>query len=237
MRIPRAYLPAPMQPGQIIELDQRVTHHLLNVLRLKSGNPIVLFNGESGEYSAKLIIDKKIARAEITEYKTNNRESPIAIHLLQGLSRNDRMDLAIQKSVELGVRRITPLITERSAALPVNRYAKKMQHWQGIIISACEQSGRSIIPQINEPVAFHTWLGTLTDNHYSYILNPEAKKPLQNNTKNDTINIIIGPEGGFSEQEIATAINQGCRTRHLGPRILRTETAAIAAITISLHQI
>lgn len=207
--------------------------HLLTVLRLQAGHPLVLFNGDGNDYSATLHLEnKRTAYAQIDTQLAINLESPLVIHLGQGISKGERMDFVLQKSVELGVTAITPLITERCVVkLSSERWQKKQQHWQKVVISACEQSGRNTLPTLNPAIPLGDWLQQTTQQR-RLILHPQAKQPIQLLPPTaQGVRLLIGPEGGLSDAEIYRSGETGFQQVRLGPRILRTETAALAAIT------
>jgi len=231
MKIIRIYQPGIFVVGESFPLDKSSSNHIIKVLRLKNNYTFVLFNGEGTEYSARLEIDGKKARAHILTSTTINNESALNIHLLQGISKGDRMDFAIQKSIELGVTSITPVITERTVVnLKENRELKKLQHWRAIAIGACEQSGRNSLPAVNPVCNFKQSIENESDT-LKILLDPLSENTLQSITPSNNIQILIGPEGGLSETEINDAKEHGFIGTRLGPRILRTETAALAAIT------
>ncbi|MFQ3198522.1 MAG: 16S rRNA (uracil1498-N3)-methyltransferase [Paraglaciecola sp.] len=233
MRICRIYHPQIIPVDQVLELTPDACHHVANVLRAKAGQPVVLFNGDGNEYSGELIdITKRKVLVQIDAKLSMTVESPLNIHLAQGISRGDRMDMVLQKSVELGVSQITPLITERCGVkLDHQRWQKKHLQWQKIILGACEQSGRNIVPQLNMPTDFKQWINQST-NELRLTLHPRAEKSFRHITMDKAgARLLIGPEGGFSEQELYQTEQAGFQAVQLGPRVLRTETAAIAAIT------
>jgi 16S rRNA (uracil1498-N3)-methyltransferase len=234
MRIPRVYTPQTMAIGDCIELESGAARHLTSVLRMNCGQLVTLFNGMGGEYSGELIEAKKgKATARITEFDQADRESSLAIHLAIGISRGERMDWIIQKATELGVSQITPLFTERcEVKLQGDRLNKKVGHWQQVAISASEQSQRNRIPSVTTPIKLEQWqqgckaslklvLHHRTEKSLSDMLAPSAE-----------IALLIGPEGGLSEREIEQAISLDFSPLTLGPRVLRTETAPLAAISI-----
>jgi len=234
MRIPRIYINSLLTTGKKIQLDDRAYQHVIKVLRLRVDDKIIFFNDQTGEYPATLIeVSKKLAIAHIDSFDDNNTESPLAIHLALGISKGERMDFAIQKAVELGVSEITPLYTERCVVnLDSKREIKRLEHWQGVIISACEQSGRNILPKLHTPIDIRRNFGELPDYKLKLTLSPYATQSLKQIKKpDDEVLILIGPEGGLSEQEVQTAIQHGFEAVRMGPRILRTETAAITAIS------
>lgn len=234
MRIPRIYHPEPIIVEHNLPLTQEACKHLLTVLRLKDGHPIILFNGDGNEYSATLQIEsKRHATALIEAQLSISVESPLPIHLGQGISKGERMDFVLQKSVELGVSEITPLITERCPIkLNAERWDKKQQHWHKVITSACEQCGRNVIPTLHKAMSLHEWLAQST-NQLRITLHPQAEKRMQD-IKPDQhgFRLLIGPEGGLSDNEIYQSSESGFATALLGPRVLRTETAALTAITV-----
>jgi 16S rRNA (uracil1498-N3)-methyltransferase len=233
MRIPRIYLPTPLKSGESTELTEHAFQHAIKVLRLKQGAQLIVFDGSGAEFFATVeIINKKNASIIITEAIHSNSESNLSIHLGLGISKGERMDFAIQKAVELGVTEITPLFTEFCVVnLDEKRIQKRLQHWQGVIISACEQSGRTVLPILNTTTTLAKWVESIKN--MCIVFNPEATTTLKDITLNDNfINLIIGPEGGLSTKEISELKKKknfhGIR---FGPRILRTETAAVSAIT------
>ena len=234
MRISRFYTPSTLQVDDEIELDAQLSHYINNVLRLKQADPIVLFNGDGNEYSAEVLsITKKQVVVIINSQLSMSSESPLHIHLAQGVSKGDRMDFALQKSVELGVNEITPVINERCAVKrSADRWQKKHQQWQKIIISACEQSGRNVLPTLHQPVSLNKWLGQSTEQK-KVMLTPGSSKYMSSLTRPvHGFRLLIGPEGGLSEQEVYTCEQTGFDSVTLGPRILRTETATFASISI-----
>lgn len=231
MRTIRIYQPGSFQSGESLHLDKTASNHLIRVLRLKNNQEFILFNGDGFNYFTTLEVDGKKAVAHIRSAEIANNESSLNIHLLQGISKSERMDIAIQKSVELGVKSITPLFCERTVVnLKADRLDKKLSHWKGITVSACEQSGRAYLPEINQPIKLKH-LSSQTDT-LQLMLDPLSDISLDS-IKPDNINIqiLIGPEGGLSDEEIKQAKDIGFIGVTLGPRILRTETAALAAIT------
>ncbi|MCW8934821.1 MAG: 16S rRNA (uracil(1498)-N(3))-methyltransferase [Gammaproteobacteria bacterium] len=231
MKSVRIYQPGQFEAGKSFHLDKTSSNHLIKVLRLKNNYIFNLFNGEGDEYSAKLEISGKSAIAHIDTRLTSDNESSLKIHLLQGISKGDRMDFAIQKSIELGVTTITPVITERTVVnLKDNRAEKKQQHWRSVAISACEQSGRNKLPTLN-PICNLSDVFIKQTKDLKILLDPLSTNSFQSLSPSKNIQILIGPEGGLSDSEITVANENGFEGIKLGPRILRTETAALAAIT------
>lgn len=232
MKTIRIYQSINLSPGQSVQLDKAASNHLIRVLRVKPQQEFTLFNGEGGEYSATLEITGKTATAHITDFSDPASESPLFIHLFQGVSKGDRMDFVIQKSVELGVNKITPVFTSRTVvSLKQERLNKKIQHWQSIAYSACEQSGRNIVPVISPAANFTDALG-LSTSELKLILDPQDNNRISTLADGiSSVDLFIGPEGGLTETEISEAKKNSYKGIGLGPRVLRTETAALAAIT------
>ena len=233
MRIPRIYLPLPLTVGATVPLDDNAFNHAVRVLRLKPGAPLALFNGEGGAFAAILAdIGKQEAQARITEALPGEAESPLRVVLAQGVSRGEKMDYTLQKAVELGVVAIQPLFTERSGvALSGERLDRKLQHWRRIVIGACEQCGRNRLPEVREPITLTAWLARLAEPGLRLLLDPLAERGLRGlEPPTGTMTLLIGPEGGLSPAEIAHARTVGFTSVRLGPRILRTETAGMAAL-------
>ncbi len=234
MSISRIFQPIDLVSGEVIQLDTQASHHLMTVLRAKLNDGVTLFNGQGGEYKSTIIqMTKKQVSVQINEHLLRDVESPLELYLAQGISRGEKMDYTIQKAVELGVKKIIPLLTERSTVkLDAERREKRFQHWQSIIISACEQSGRNQIPELLFPMTIENSLSSVQAD-WCFVLSPAATSQLKDNAikKNQRVLLLIGPEGGLSESEINLVCSQGYKPLNLGPRILRTETAAVAAIT------
>lgn len=239
MRIPRIFQNICLAIDTIIALNADATHYISHVLRLKPGASLCIFNGRGGEYNGTLIaLNKQKAQVQLEQFNDRNIESPLKIHLGQGISRGEKMDFIIQKSVELGVTAITPLITHRCGVqLSEARWQKRLEHWQKIANSACEQCQRTIVPMINPPQLLADWLNQIsreqvaTGSHpYGLVLNPTATLRLNNLDKTGVINLLIGPEGGLEDSEIRLATQYDFQQLNLGPRILRTETAGLAIL-------
>lgn len=232
MRIPRIYTPAPLGPGEL-EMDSRAAHYLGQVLRLKPGRELVLFNGDGMAYPAEISrADKKGLYCRVSA-ATGPAEPPaaLAIELGIAISKGDRMDLVIQKATELGVSRISPLTSERvDVKLGGDRLAKKQQHWQQVMISACEQSGRNRLVEMAPLQSLAQWRDNLNA-PCKLVLSPAAGDGLKGAAP-ASVALLIGPEGGLTEAEIGDCIARGFSGLRLGPRVLRTETAPLAAISI-----
>jgi len=235
MRISRFFINSPLAPAQHIILPANLVNYIANVLRLQAGDDIILFNGSGGEFNATLSeVKKRSVSAVINQFIDKNIESALKIHLFQGISRSERMDFTIQKAVELGVHSITPVFTQRSNSSKLNgkRLEKKCQHWQGIALSACEQSGRTQLVTVNSPIHVKQIAGETAD--INLLLAPDGQENLNDlaHLKPASVNVFIGPEGGLSDTEIELAMNYQYRKLRLGPRILRTETAGLSTLSI-----
>ena len=233
MRIPRFYLPAPLTVGAIVALDDNAFNHAVRVLRLKPGAALTLFNGAGGAFVATLTaVGKRDAQAQVTEFLPGEVESPLRVLLAQGVSRGDKMDYTLQKAVELGVAVIQPLLTERSGVdLSSDRLVRKIQHWRGIVIGACEQCGCNRLPELREPLPLPAWLSQPAEPGWRLLLDPLAERGLRGLERPaGTVTLLIGSEGGFSSAEIVQARRAGFTGIRLGPRVLRTETAGVAAL-------
>ncbi len=234
---PRTYSSSPLSSGQRIDLDDQAVAHLIRVLRMGEGDAIRLFNGDGHEYAGQLCdVQKKGAAVMVGEILRSDAKTALTLQLGQVVSKGDRMDFTIQKATELGISDITPLWSERcEVRLKGERLDKKMEHWQKVAISACEQSGRNRIPTIHAPQHFADWA---KDNNADVrlLLHPHRQKPLRDYAQPTSVALLVGPEGGFSEQEVEMAMSSGFAGLTLGPRILRTETAALAALSVFQFQ-
>lgn len=234
MRIPRIFYPHKIGFNTEIILDISSSNHLLNVLRLELNSSVILFNGEGGEFTTKIIALKNHrAIIKVMNFTSKDVESPIKIHLAQGIGRGEKMDYVIQKAVELGVYKITPLFTEYcNVKLNEEKIEKRLAHWQAVIISACEQSSRNYLPQINAPQNLTNWLNQKNDS-LKIVLDPKATTSLAKiSAIPSEVTVLIGPEGGLSTNEIELTQKNNFKAASLGPRILRTETASLAAISV-----
>lgn len=230
----RFFSPTPLNIGDIVTLSENAATHATRVMRLKPGDSLTLFCGDGFDYACAMIsLEKKASRVEVISRTAINNESPLSIRLLQGISTGDRMDFTIRKAVELGVRDIYPMSSDRSVIkLDEARAQKRVEHWQAVAISACEQSGRACVPQVHAPVGLAEWLRqNAVQSSLNILLNPSGAKKLDALAKPESdIHLLIGPEGGLSPAEINLAIAHQFQSVVLGPRILRTETAALTAI-------
>ncbi|MES9942851.1 MAG: 16S rRNA (uracil(1498)-N(3))-methyltransferase [Candidatus Thiodiazotropha sp. 6PLUC2] len=232
MRIPRCYTTQPLTPHQPISLEDEPAHHLRHVLRMRTGNQIILFDNSGDEFQAHLDqVSRQGVSALVGEQIRHETETQLVIHLIIGISRGERMDLVLQKATELGVTHITPSFTQRCVVkLDDKKRINRMAHWQRVIVSACEQSGRCRLPMLDEPVELSTAISQ-HNSELALVLDPAAIQPISKiPPPKSSVSILIGPEGGLSDNERDQAIQQGFLGLRLGPRILRTETAPLAAI-------
>lgn len=238
MRVTRVHVDAPLVTGTLLALPDGAAQHVSRVLRLGAGAPLKLFNGAGGEYEATIETARRNdVVVRVGAHDATERESPLRITLLQGLARGEKMDLILQKATELGVTGVVPVQMARSTVrLDARNAEARQRHWQSVVISACEQCGRNTIPMVSPPCAFQQSL-TLSGSH-KLMLAPDdgalslvewaATAPLADPAA--LVSILVGPEGGFDAAETAAAIAAGFTSCRLGPRILRTETAGLAAL-------
>lgn len=234
MRTTRIYTEQPLTAHTVIELGKDAARHLVTVLRMKSGDSVSLFNGEGGEFPGEIVsATPKSVTVQLAGHDSSDRESPLKTLLGIGISRGDRFEWVLQKATELGVTEIFPLYTERTEVkLRGEREEKKQRHWQQIMISACEQCGRNRIPVLHSPLNLRDWLATTAD--IKLLLHHRSDLSLQSlsGIKPASAALLIGPEGGLSEAEIQLGLDTGFQALTLGPRVFRTETAPIAALSI-----
>lgn len=233
MRIPRIFTEQDLSCGAAVTLEEGPSRHVGKVLRMQAGRELILFNGQGGQYQACIThAGKKSIEVEIGEFSASSKSSPLEVELAIGLSKGDRFDFVLQKATELGVSKITPLITERSEVkLNAERLEKKMASWQQIIIAACEQCQLNIVPSLAGPKKLETWLQEC-ESDLKLVLHHRSDAKLADMKKPDNLALLIGPEGGLSAEEIQQAQTAGCKALTLGPRVLRTETAPIAALSL-----
>jgi len=233
MRIPRIFTQQTLITGELVQLEETAAHHLSKVLRMQAGRELVLFNGSGGEFAATINeVTKKNVIALVAEHSSENRESPLQLELAIGISRGERFEWVLQKATELGVTRITPLVTERTEVKTNgDRQGKMLDRWQHIIISACEQCQRNLLPELAAPVHLNEWFPQVNSD-LRFVLHHRDSKTLPTEQKPQSITLLIGPEGGLSESEIALAQQHNFNALTLGPRVLRTETAPVAAISL-----
>ncbi len=239
MRTNRLYTAANLEPDQQISVTGNRVHYIQRVLRMAEGDGLVLFNGDGWDYASTIVsLARQQVVLQVSAQLPAVPESSLQICLVQAVARGERMDMSLQKATELGVHEIQPLLSERvEVKLSGERLVKRMQHWHGVIVSACEQSGRARLPQLQQPVTLADWL-TTDRTAQCRVLQPGAEKSLLADLSADQpVALLIGPEGGFSHTEILLMQASGVRPVRFGRRILRTETAgpaAIAAVQASL---
>ncbi len=228
------FLPQALVAGDSIQVNDESAHYMLTVLRLKAGYSLVVFNGEGGEYQATIthLSRKKSLTLLIGDYQSRTIESPLQTMLAVSISRGERMDYSVQKAVELGVTTISPLLTEYCVVkLNPEQAERRLRHWQRIVEHACEQCGRTVVPHINHPVNLIDWLAQSRQG-CQLLFHPDKSQNLSKiNTVDQQFHLLIGPEGGFSDVEIAHATAAGFQPVSIGPRVLRSETAVVAALT------
>ena len=234
MRQSRIHTSQPLILANSVELAGSAGHYLTRVLRLSKGDPVTLFNGDGNDYSGEISdIQSQRVRVRIMGSMSPGNESPLKITLVQAICRGERMDNALQKATELGVFCIQPLMSHRvGVRLDESRQIKRITHWQKVVISACEQSGRAVVPEVKKPLSISDWIsGTFESRRL--VLDPFAENKLSGlSVEGDSISILVGPEGGFTDEEIKKVCANGVLAVSLGPRVLRTETAGPAAIAV-----
>ncbi len=240
MRLTRVYVEAPLAAGKRLVIEGNAANHITRVLRLRSGDALTVFDGSGGEFGARIEeFRKDSVVVAVEDHRPLERESPLPLTLAQGISRGERMDWIIQKATELGTSRIVPLFTKRSMVRLDERQAdRKLQHWRAIAIAACEQCGRNRIPELAAPVDFFDMLPAEASGATRLLLSPTGDLRIEDlgqdvrQGASKGITVLIGPEGGLEDVEQEAALAAGFKAVQLGPRVLRTETAAIAALTI-----
>jgi 16S rRNA (uracil1498-N3)-methyltransferase len=232
----RFHIPDTLGPGAELDLPDTAGHHATRVLRLGVGDPVVLFDGRGGEHDAAITrVHRNEVAVRVTAFRDVDRESTLSVTLVQGISSGDRMDITLRKAVELGVAAIVPVATERSVVkLRDERADRRRQHWQALAIAACEQCGRNTVPAVAEPVDFRAWLAELpkapgTQSRIALAVGGETRLAELPKPAGDIL-LLVGPEGGLSPEEAALAGTRGFTPVRMGPRILRTETAAVVAL-------
>lgn len=234
MRIPRIFQKQPLALGQSIQLDREASHYVKQVLRMQVGQSLDIFNGEGhGEFRSVIVkFHGKEVEVYLGAFNEGVKESPVKITLAQAISRGEKMDFTLQKAVELGVHAIVPLTTSRvGVKLDEARAKKRLAHWQKIVVSACEQSGRNFVPVVSEFTEFATWVKEVNA-ELKLLLDPHKENELSPEMSPSEVVLLVGPEGGFSQEERELAYQVGFMGWKLGPRILRTETAGMSAIAL-----
>lgn len=238
MRVPRIHIEAQLLPGRPVTVPEGPARHLARVLRLGIGDEVVAFDGSGAEYRCVLsVIDRGFVQIQVRERRELSRESPLRITLVQGISAGDRMDYTVQKAVELGVARIVPVEMERSVVhLRGERAERRVEHWRQVAASACEQCGRNVLPEIAPIERYDRWCATMRDDlspSIRVLLSPGGETTLDALSRSgQEVVLLVGPEGGLTDAEQALATRVGFRGVRFGPRILRTETAALAALAV-----
>jgi len=234
MRQSRIHTSHPLILAKNVELAGPAGHYLTRVLRLSKGDRVTLFNGDGNDYSGEIVdIQAQRVGVRITGVVNPGNESPLKITLVQAICRGERMDTALQKATELGVFCIQPLMSDRvGVRLDESRQVKRVTHWQKVVISACEQSGRAVVPEVKKPLSISDWLAGAFESR-RLVLDPFAENKLSGLlVEGDSISILVGPEGGFTNEEIKKVCANGVLAVSLGPRVLRTESAGPAAIAV-----
>jgi len=234
MRQSRIFTPQPLRPETTVVLEGSAGHYLARVLRVSKGDVITLFNGDGADYPAVISeIRSQRVSVRVTGSIAPDTESPLRITLVQAVCRGERMDYVVQKATELGVFCIQPLISQRvEVRLDAARQEKRMLHWQGVVTSACEQSGRAIVPEVKSPLSLADWLDA-ADFPLSLVLDPLAGDRLSGvKIESDSVAVLVGPEGGLTDDELLAVRKNGLLAVSMGPRVLRTETAGPAAISV-----
>jgi 16S rRNA (uracil1498-N3)-methyltransferase len=235
MRLIRVHVAAALGPGARVRIDGAPAAHVTRVLRLGVGDAITLFNGDGSDYPARIsALGRGSVEADVTGVADARAESPLAVTLVQGIARAERMDLVLQKATELGVAAILPVATARSVVrLDAGTRERKRAHWRGVAVAACEQCGRAKVPEVAEARDFAGWLAGPPRSATRLLLSPDAKLALNAAAHGATsVELLVGPEGGLEDAERAAALAAGFRACRLGPRVLRSETAAIAALAV-----
>jgi 16S rRNA (uracil1498-N3)-methyltransferase len=239
MRVSRVYAAVAVGGRVELELTGTAANHVSRVLRLRPGDPLIVFDAAGGEYTATVAaFTRDAVRVTVGEYLDVNRESPLQVTLAQGISRGERMDVVVQKATELGVRRIVPVLAERSVVrLNDAQAANRLRHWRAIAVAACEQCGRNRLPEITPPMSLQDFLVSDYPAGLRLVLSPEGGLTARDLPASPAATLLIGPEGGLSDAERSAALAAQFTGLVLGPRILRTETAALAALAVIQQQL
>ncbi len=235
MRLTRVHVPQPLAVVAEVALPEAAAGHVARVLRLRPGDPLMLFDGSGADFNAEITeVAGSRVRARILERVDGLPESPLAVTLVQAVSRGERMDWTLQKATELGVRRIQPVLSARSVVrLDEQQGERRLRHWQAVVASACEQCGRSVLPRVEAPLELPRYLARPYGDIRRLVLSPDGRGTIAGLAGGLTsVELLIGPEGGLDEAELAAALRAGFEAVRLGPRVLRTETAGIAALAV-----
>ena len=235
MRLNRVYTERPLAEDVEVTLPEAAASHVARVLRLRAGAPLVLFDGSGADFRGEIVaVEGERVRVRIGERAAGLRESPLAITLVQAVSRGERMDWTLQKATELGVRRIQPVLSARSVVrLDEQQAGRKLRHWQAIVAGACEQCGRSVLPEVRAPLELSRFLAESSRDGQRLVLSPGGPASLAGlASASARVELLIGPEGGLDDAELDAAGRAGFAPVRLGPRVLRTETAGIVALAV-----
>jgi len=237
VRLTRVFVEEPLATGSTLSIGGSAANHIMRVLRAREGDELTLFDGRGGEYGARVAgFRKDSVQVEVKEHRDVERESALDLTLAQGISRGERMDWVMQKATELGVTRIIPVVTERTMVKLDERQAeRKIEHWRAIVISACEQCGRNRVPEVALPMPYIEAVRSIDAEVTRVLLSPSGTLRARDLGHSTRIAMLIGPEGGLSDNEQEAALAAGFQPLRMGPRILRTETAAIAALAALQH--
>ena len=236
MRVPRLYVDLPLAAGERITLPEAASHHVTRVLRLGSGDALTVFDGRGGEYDAIIArASRSVVDVDVGAYLPVDRESALTVELAQGICKGDRMDLVVQKATELGVRAIRPVLCERNVVkLDPARAERRLTHWRAVAVHAAQQSGRTRVPDVSGAEYLDTWLSR-PDPGPRIVLSPHAEASLADLDRpapDEAVRLLVGPEGGLAPRELEHARTEGFTELRLGPRVLRTETAALVALSM-----
>ncbi len=239
MRLNRVHAEIPVGGRVQLELTGTAANHVARVLRLRVGDPLILFDDAAGEYTATVAaLLRNAVRVTVGDYIAVNRESPLQVTLVQGISRGERMDVVVQKATELGVHRIVPLLAERTVVrLNAAQAANRLRHWRAIAVAACEQCGRNRLPEVTPPMSLQDFLVSDYPEGLRLVLSPDGSLKARELPVSAAVTLLIGPEGGLSDAELSAALAAQFKAMALGPRILRTETAALAALAVIQQQL
>jgi len=235
VRLSRVYCETALAPGAEVALPASAANHVARVLRLRAGAPVVAFDGSGRDFHCEVVaVQGSRVQVRVGEASEVRRESPLAVTLVQAVSRGERMDLTLQKATELGVRAIVPVFSARSVVRLDERQAvAKLRHWQAVVVSACEQSGRSVLPRIHAPLSLDRYLEESPRDGLRLVPSPAASESLATlGAAPNQVELLVGPEGGFEDGELLAAQHAGFKPVRLGPRVLRTETAGIVALAV-----
>ena len=235
MRLNRLYLEGPLSSGAQVKLGASAAGHVTRVLRLRAGAPVTLFNGSGSEFAGRIeALQGSEVTVQVGEERAIRRESPLLLTLAQGVSRGERMDLVVQKATELGATHLVPVLTERSVVKLAGEQAqRKLAHWRAIAIAACEQSGRNRPPEVSPALLLAQFLAATAPAATRLILTPSSRLRIPDVPRPEHgVTVLVGPEGGLTEEEQERAVAAGFIGVRIGPRVLRTETAALAALAL-----